>query len=335
VTMTESPVTMTESPVTMTESPVTMTESPVTTTESPVKMTESPATAAPVMVPTALPSSTAPTAGCKNWTFDERKTGFVLMLMKVVDPTSWTLLNSSQIKALNWLVYDDRRHICPDNHNLVQRYVLAVIYFATNGDGWFTCTWNQSTPCDGQPFLSAVSECDWGGIECDTTNHVAKISLQSNNLKGPIPPEIGLLENLYDLTMEENELTGTLPESIVKLAALKFLDLDHNKLVGTIPEGLYDLQYIWALDLDSNHLTGTISTRIGQLEDLYIAQFDGNNMTGSIPSEIGALTNLGYLTLSGNAFNGAGIPQEVCDNQAKVYAGCDNCKIENCCADCL
>jgi hypothetical protein len=239
--------------------------------------------------------------------------------------------NSSQYQALDWLVNNDELKLCSDDDTLTQRYILAVLYFETNGDEWFNCTRLQDSTC---AFLSAAGECRWGGIECDSTNSVARINIDQNNLSGPIPKELGALSRLYELDLQQNELTGTIPESIATLSGLIYLDLDVNHLVGPIPEGIYDLPLLAALDLDTNQLTGTISTRIGQLSDLYVAQFDKNKMTGTIPTEIGGLLNLGYLTIVGNSFSD-GVPQQVCDSQALVYASCGVCTIDGCCADCL
>lgn len=256
------------------------------------------------------------------------------MLAGVSDPSLFSNTNSSEYKAFDWLVSKDGRFLCPIDNTLVQRYVLALLYYETNGDNWWNCTQNEATDCGEFPFLSPASECNWGGIDCDHSNSVSRITMSNNNMKGSIPKEIGSLIHLYELNLEQNDLTGSIPDSMAKLTSLLYIDLDKNNLVGTIPEGVYDLLLLQALDLDTNKLTGTISTRIGQLTDLYIVQYDNNVMTGTIPTEIGELTNLGYLTIVGNSFS-AGIPQEICDTQVLVYASCERCTIDGCCVDCL
>lgn len=54
-------------------------------------------------------------------------------------------------EALDWLVDDDGLQISPDAPNLLQRYILALLYFATNGSNWeFSYNW-----------LGPVHECQW------------------------------------------------------------------------------------------------------------------------------------------------------------------------------
>lgn len=257
------------------------------------------------------------------------------MLEGISNSTLFSNTNSSEYKAFDWLVYKDDRRVCPFDETLVQRYVLAVLYYTTNGDDWWNCTQNEATDCGEFPFLSPASECNWGGIYCDDSSSVTRITMSNNNMKGSIPKEIGLLSHLHELDLEQNQLTGSIPDSIDKLTSLLYIDLDKNNLAGTIPEGVYNLLLLQAIDLDTNKLTGTISTRIGQLTDLYIVQFDNNDMTGAIPTEIGELSNLGYLTIVGNSFSAAGVPQEICDSLILVYANCQSCTIDGCCADCL
>jgi len=246
------------------------------------------------------------------------------------------LLNSdsAQSKALEWILLDDDFFLCPDDPSFVQRYFLAVLYFSTGGANWNSCAAHQSSSCKGNRFLSATSECSWGGCECDRNNQLMRINLDSNNLKGGLPHEIGALNHLFELDLDSNKLTGEIPSSIGKLSMLTFLDLDENLLTGKIPEEIYDLKLLRSLDLDTNKLSGTISSRIGLLRNLFIIQFDNNQMTGMIPSEAGNLSNLDYLTLHRNSFS-ASIPESLCETSAKIYANCDLCTINGCCRDCL
>ena len=45
--------------------------------------------------------------------------------------------------------------------------------------------------------------------------------LAGNGLKGTIPPELGRLSKLLELTMGDNDLTGTIPSHIGSLTKLK------------------------------------------------------------------------------------------------------------------
>ena len=92
--------------------------------------------------------------------------------------SSESLHNSSspQGMAFNFIVEDDKRDLHPDEELLIQRYALAVLYFATMGNEWSHGDLH---------FLSAVHECHWqkkirktimGVIECDNM-HVTHIQL--------------------------------------------------------------------------------------------------------------------------------------------------------------
>ena len=59
--------------------------------------------------------------------------------------------------------------------------------------------------------------------------------LDWNKLSGPIPPEIGGLAALKDLSLSNNALTGPIPPEIGNLAGLEVLDLHSNGLSGSIP----------------------------------------------------------------------------------------------------
>ena len=241
---------------------------------------------------------------------------------------------SPQWLAFQWLDEQDSLTVCPDNGNVAQRYGLALFYFATNGDEWLTCTRDGSKSCGGEPFLSGVHECKWGGITCGLANRVLNINLGSNNLQGVIPNEIKVFQNLTEFDADENSLVGTIPSSFGQLPNMNFLDLDSNSLVGPIPEELYDLTSLISLDLDSNMLSGTISTKIGQLTNLFIVQFDLNQLTGRIPTETGLLTNLGYFTATGNSFSGL-IPNELCGTPSEaLVADCGICPLNGCCTNC-
>jgi hypothetical protein len=86
-------------------------------------------------------------------------------------------LESNQAKALQWIIYTDALQVCPEDSNVLQRYILAILYFSTNGDAWNECTQARETICTGEPFLSGTNECQWGGISCDSQGQVTKINI--------------------------------------------------------------------------------------------------------------------------------------------------------------
>jgi len=89
--------------------------------------------------------------------------------------------SSPQGKAFNYIVEQDKRQLHPDEHLLLQRYALAVLFFATQGDEW---TYGNLH------FLTGVQECYWrkkvhmtllGVSACDSKSHVTHIQLCKYN----------------------------------------------------------------------------------------------------------------------------------------------------------
>jgi hypothetical protein len=82
--------------------------------------------------------------------------------------------SSPQFNALRWLANEDTAVLDLDSTPtviLVERYVLAVFYYATSGGGWR----------DQRNFLSASSLCEWnneeGGVDCDGDGLVVSLFL--------------------------------------------------------------------------------------------------------------------------------------------------------------
>ena len=83
----------------------------------------------------------------------------------------------------------------------------------------------------------------------DTTHIESRNPLESNELTGSIPSEIGLLTSLNSLNFAINELIGSIPSEIGLLTSLEELYLCYNALTGTIPSeiglltSLYDINF--------------------------------------------------------------------------------------------
>lgn len=241
-------------------------------------------------------------------------------------------IDTTRASALKWLLRQDPMRLCPDSANLIQRYILALLYYGTAGNEWYECESTESA-CFGSALLAGSHECELSGIECDGDGRVIKIKLDGRNLQGSIPEEIGKLAYLKEIDLDDNELYGPLPASIGTLSRLEFLSIDKNMLSGSIPEALYDASSLRAIDLDSNLLTGTLSTRIGELTNLYFLQLDFNGMTGDLPPELETLSKLRYLSLFKTSF--ASLPEGLCIKEVDIYADCALCEIADCCKACL
>jgi len=237
------------------------------------------------------------------------------------------LLNpdSSQGKAMNWLLYEDAAHLCPNEvydckNRIVQRYTLAVIYFATGGDFWSRCSRFDLNCGNETPFINATNflgdghECNWAGIKCRVeSNCVTVIDFENNNMEGTIPSEISSLIYLEIWAMEQGRLRSTIPSTISSLANLLLLDLDFNLLTGTLPSELFTLTNLRQLDLNNNTLSGPIDG-IENLVNLQFLQLHQNRFTGTIPTAMDQLLDLNTFTSYDTKLGGA--PDSLCKNTA-------------------
>ena len=83
--------------------------------------------------------------------------------------------------AFEWLVGTDALYLCPDDMKIIQRYVIAKLYFQTNGDQWLQCRRAQNNAPDpicapietspegtlqGNNWLDDTQECEWAFLRC-------------------------------------------------------------------------------------------------------------------------------------------------------------------------
>ena len=283
-------------------------------------------TASPSTMPSSSPStsptiSLAPTRGC-HANEVERAQQISDLIIESTETTFQDILNDStpQHRAFHWLMYEDEVYVCPEDEGIVQRYVIAVFYFATGGDTWTRCGADKAySSCDetnGEVrFLSVAHECQWYGISCDGMNSITKIAYEKNNLDGQIPDELSSLSSLTTLSLEKMSIRGTIPSSLGSLKNLLSLDLDFNDLTGTIPPELGNIHGLKLLDLNDNRLSGSVDALAG-FQHLLFAQLHHNKFGGPISLDLGGLVELRAVTLFGNDLTGS-IPQSLCNNKVE------------------
>ncbi len=155
----------------------------------------------------------------------------------------------------------------------------------------------------------------WVGVAV-AGRRVAVLDLDSYKtgftLTGSIPPALGRLSGLRELSLESNELTGVIPPELGGLSGLGYLYLHENLLTGSIPPELGDILGLMDLRLGSNYLTGGIPGELGDLVKLRNLFLDDNALTGGIPVSLARLVDLEYLVLYFNRLSGV-IPGELGD----------------------
>ena len=167
---TPAPVAPIVAPITPTVAPVSPTNAPIAPTAAPVSPTNAPI--APTQFPTQTPSN-SPTNQqvCDGLTIQQRTDELESIILSISQINVLTP-GSPQDEAFQWLVNDDEVQVCPDDIlDVEQRYIMALLYFETNGDSWFSCAAASATntsPCPSESarFLSGVDVCLWLNVTC-------------------------------------------------------------------------------------------------------------------------------------------------------------------------
>jgi len=213
--------------------------------------------------------------------------------------------NSYQSKAAKWV---EQTAILGEHtpQRLVQRYVLACLYYATNGvsnyitDDLFGVdvapAWIDETG-----WLEADDECTWYRISCDDEGRVAAIELYQNRLMGSLPSELALIkDSLQVIDLYQNPIHNSGDEGNLWFGELTELTkfffgrtyFDYNG----IPTVFGSLTKLKELDcsytLYHGPLLGEAFAFMNSLEYLNIG---GNSYNSSVPAELSALPNLQFL----------------------------------------
>mmetsp|Transcript_6228 Transcript_6228/g.15134 ORF Transcript_6228/g.15134 Transcript_6228/m.15134 type:complete len:436 (+) Transcript_6228:114-1421(+) len=174
---------------------------------------------------------------------------------------SGTDTSMDRISALEWMVDDltgilvfeedsSSPRVSIPEWKILQRYVLALTYFATFGASWdiqaqflseeHECSWNEPTPLEWileDAVLKSSNEAI--GVFCNESGFVQGLKLRWNDLSGTLPHELSYFKDtLEELDLGGGMISGTIPSSFADLTKLKTLGLNDHCLSGTIPEGL-------------------------------------------------------------------------------------------------
>ncbi|KAM0929491.1 hypothetical protein ACQ4PT_001560 [Festuca glaucescens] len=190
------------------------------------------------------------------------------------------------------------------------------------------------------PDSGGTDHCSWPGVTCDVKSRVVALHVSSSSprsrpgrgIAGELPPSVGLLTELKELSLPSRGLFGEIPAEIWRLEKLevvnlagnslqgalpaafprrlRVLNLASNALHGEIPASLCSCTDLERLDLSSNRLNGTVPQVLGGLLRLKQLDLSRNLLAGSIPSRLGSCAQLRSLRLFSNLLDGS-IPPEI------------------------
>ena len=122
----------------------------------------------PTNVPTEQPTFSIP---CEEVS---RVEGIGRLIIRLTDDDLLMDAGTSQGRALLWLLNDDPAMIDPCTYpDVVQRYTLVTLYYATEGESWR----------ENESWLSESSECDRFNVTCDTSGAVTDLVLGKSKEK--------------------------------------------------------------------------------------------------------------------------------------------------------
>ncbi|CAB9511229.1 expressed unknown protein [Seminavis robusta] len=199
--------------------------------------------------------------------------------------------SSPQFRAHEW-VKEDYNAVPYGAEELLQRFVLATLFYSTGGenwrenDGWMS---HQVNECSWWMGSAGVMNDRWIPEEvCDQSRSFKMLGLTENGLVGTVPQEVSLLSSLEHIYLSGNQLTGPLPiwESQSSLPFLQTMYLSGNQLASTIPSEVRHLTSLQHLDLSSNKLSGQPPLEIAELSNLLEVILGENaDLSGTIPEE--------------------------------------------------
>lgn len=232
---------------------------------------------------------------------------------------SWTLLS---LLAFGGTVQGQDATI-PES----ERQALIALYESTDGPNW-TRQSNWLGP--------SGSEAQWFGVTIED-GHVVRLRLWANGVDGILPPQIGDLGELRELSFCSNPcsclerivlpatggvqprcspaapfnfIDGPLPQQISNLSKLEVLDLEETQIGGELPAFVGDLPSLKELRLGGNSFTGGIPEEWGQLTQMRFLDLWGSRLSGPLPSLVGNWAELEFLRLFNNQLEGE-IPVEL------------------------
>ena len=239
--------------------------------------------------------------------------GIIEQLERIVGKEVLADAEGPHFRAKEWLLNEDPMQLTRQDVNLVQRYLLAVVYFKLHEEGdWLSC----NAPSEEEPddfclyqnlvsifpteyqsvpwfrWLSGEHECYWAGLVCDDLLNIRSINMAGQEISGTLPIEFAYLDYLQEISLSWNSIRGTIPSEYGKMRHLLTFVLHYNQLSGSLPTGWSRFMTLQMFNVASNSLTGSIPGdffAVSSLKGLFL--YD-NMLTGTFPSELSQMSLL-------------------------------------------
>ncbi|KAL2912795.1 hypothetical protein HK105_207682 [Polyrhizophydium stewartii] len=106
-------------------------------------------------------------------------------------------------------------------------------------------------------------------------------AINCNRITGRIPPELGQLYNLRELSLNKNNLVGSIPPELGNMTSLTTFSVSNNFLDGPIPYELKKWKNIVKFDVHMNNLDGKVPDFFAKLSRLDFLDISLNNLEGT------------------------------------------------------
>ncbi|KAL7495456.1 hypothetical protein ACHAWT_004743 [Skeletonema menzelii] len=270
------------------------------------------------------------------------------MFIEISGKDSFLDTNSPQYRALVYLAEHDPLKLNPNDpilsKQIIQRYVLSVLYFSTNGPSWkhrvywltgqHECGWQYVICSDVQEESNNTTDAGKNkrqkvGLAGDKFNPenmdddfsdfadsdlglgkgriITGLKLFDNGLAGDnLPPELVELKYLHILDVGSNSLVGTINSCFSQFTHMRELYLNRNGFHGKIDANMTKgLTKLKVLSLGHNFLTGKVDDQfLRDLTSLENLSLEYNQLSGIIPTILGSMKALQHIRLGGNNLRG-------------------------------
>jgi len=174
--------------------------------------------------------------------------------------------STPQMLAAEFMLYDDAQNVSVRDPTFLERYALAVFYYANGGcsGDWITGTnWMDPVNATDHCGVSAGGSGRWHGVFCNLQGRVTEVKMNGNYVTWKLPREFAAFTELSTLEVSDNRMVGELPSEAISMPKLFTLLLNNNDFEGVFPfdvvkQGAASLDTLWIQE--NSGLSGRVPT---------------------------------------------------------------------------